>query len=102
MAGKDSIRLERDIEEATPSARFQEILVTFGSADTDYDIAHTLRPADPENIRYQIVSADRATSIYHDQSGTRKPWSAGVIILRSSAASAVVRLLLTIPRRPAI
>ena len=98
---KDNTRLERDIEEAAPAARFEEVIVIFGSANTDFDILHNLHPASPENIRYQVVNADRATSIYHDQSSTRKPWGTGYIILRSSAASARVTLLLSVPRRPA-
>ena len=97
---KDLTRLEHDIEDAAPAVRFEEIEVTFGSANTDKDLTHSLRPTNPENIRYQVVNADRATSIYHDQSATRKPWGHGYIILRSSVASAKVTLLLTIPRQP--
>lgn len=84
---------------ASPYASYQELEVTFGSADTDMDIRHSLKTDRPDNIDYQVLRADRATSIYHDQSATRKVWGDGYIILRSSAANAVVRLLLTV-RRP--
>ena len=87
-----------DIKNFTPVVDWQYIEVTFGSANTDYDIRHNLTPANPEEILYQVVRADRATAIYHDQTGTRKAWGTGYIILRSSVASAKVTLLLTIRR----
>lgn len=97
--------LDRDIPllwqallRATPAAAYEFIDVVFGTANTDHDIVHGLRPADPEDVEYVVLRADRATSLYHDQSGTRRPWGTGYIILRSSAASAVVRLLLMVKR----
>jgi hypothetical protein len=85
-----SIRLDRGL----PSASYEYVDVTFGSADADQDIRHSLRPLNPEDVEYLLVRSDRATALYHDQSGTRTPWSAGRITLRSSAASAVTRILL--------
>lgn len=90
--------LHFDLKRATPAVQWQEVDVTFGSANADYDIQHTLTPSDPENVRYLVVSADRATSLYHDQSGTRRSWVSGLITLRSSVASAAVKLLLYVPR----
>lgn len=90
-------QLRQEILAGSPYIDFQYVTVTFGSADTDLDIRHDLRPANPENIYYAVVKADRATSIYNDQSGTRRAWNTGYIILRSSAASAVVTLLLAVP-----
>lgn len=76
---------------------FQFIEVTFGAADTDLDIPHTLAPVDPESLGYIVLRADRATSIYHDQSGTRRPWTRDYIVLRSGTADAVVTLLIVKP-----
>jgi hypothetical protein len=87
-----------DLREVTPVAAWQYVTVTFSGANTDYDIRHDLRPIDPEAIDYQLVRADRSTTIYNDQSATRKAWGTGYIILRSSVANAVVTLLLTIRR----
>ena len=97
---KDLRRLEQDLEKASPFSQWDYITgVTFPSgAGSDLDIRHNLRTTDSEAIDYHIVRADRATSLYHDQSGTRRPWGTGYIVLRSSVASAVVDLLLTIRR----
>lgn len=77
----------------------QYVDVTFGAADTDLDIRHTLNPTSFEDVGYLVVKADRATSIYNDQTGTRRPWGQGYIILRSSVADATVTLLLFKPHR---
>lgn len=88
------IRLEADLRQQVPFGRFEFVTVTFSlGADTDTDIATTLTPANPEDVRYLVVSADRSTNIYHDQSSTRRAWPEGYLVLRSSAASAVCRLL---------
>ena len=79
-----------------PVAEWQYLDITFGSASTDRIISHNLHPPNPEDVNYQVVRADRSTTIYHDQSGTRRYWKTGYIVLRSSAASAKVRLLLTV------
>lgn len=91
-------QLKRELLRSTPFVNFEYVTVTFGSANTDADIRHTLRPASPEDVRYIVVSADRAADLYHDQSGTRKPWGDGYIILRSNIAGLVATLLLFIPR----
>lgn len=92
-------QLKQDILSGLPYVAFEYVDVIFGGADTDLDIRHGLRPANPENIHYEVIKTDRSTVIYNDQSGTRRPWGAGYVILRSSAASAVVTLRLFIPRR---
>ena len=80
-----------------PYAQFEYVDVTFGSANTDHDIRYvTLQPPNPNTVRYQVVKADRACQVYEDLSGTRRTWTRGTIILRCSAASAVVRLLLSV------
>ena len=78
-----------------PVAQYEYVDVTFGSANTDYDIRYTtLKPPDPNAVRYLVVSADRACQVYEDLSGSRRSWVSGLIILRCSAATASVRLLL--------
>lgn len=79
-----------------PYSDFQYVTVTFGTSGTDTDIRHTLTPRTVDGVDYHIVRADRACAIYHDQSGTRKPWGTGYVILRCSVSSAVVTLLLTV------
>src|SRR4051812_4089371 len=80
-----------------PIAQWQELDVVFPSvADTDITIQHTLAPPTPEHINYYVIRQGQACSVYHDSTGTRKPWASGYIILRSSVASAKVTLLLTV------
>jgi hypothetical protein len=78
-----------------PFAEWEEVDVTFSStANADTFIRHTLTPATPEAVNYIIVRKGQAAHVYHDISGTRKPWQLNYIILRSDVASAKVRLLL--------
>jgi hypothetical protein len=78
-----------------PYGAFEYVDVTFGTANTDQIVEHTLETVYPEDVNYELVKADRATAIYNDQSASRRPWGRGYIILRSSVANAQVRLLLT-------
>ena len=93
------LAVEKNLVRYAPYAQWERVDVTFGAANKDYDIPHTLKVADPEDVDYSVLRADRATSIFHDQSATRTPWQPKYILLRSSAASAVVTLLLSI-RQP--
>ena len=78
-----------------PIAQYEYVDVTFGSANTDYDIRYTsLKPPNPQEVRYLVVSSDRACQVYEDLSGTRRAWASGFVILKCSTANAVVRLLL--------
>jgi len=80
---------------AQPFAEWQEVDVTFpATANTDCIIPHLLTPVNPESINYIPIRKGQAADIYHDTSGTRKPWQRNYIILRSSVASAKVTLLL--------
>lgn len=88
----------RQFEESSPFIRYEYVEVTFGTANTDKDIRTSIRVADPDDIQYQLVKADRACTIYNDQSSTRKVWQAGYVILRCSVASANCRILLTTKR----
>ena len=81
---------------SVPFSYFQYIDVTFGTANTDVLVEHLLLPTDPEDVNYEVVRADRATSIYHNQAAGRKPWGRGYVVLRSSVADAVVRLRLSL------
>jgi len=78
-----------------PLGQWEELDVTFPSAaNTDLQIRHHLVPTYPEGVNYIAVRKDRAADVYHDTSGTRKPWGNGYMFLRSSVASARVTLLL--------
>lgn len=90
-------QFDKELAKGVPFDAFQFIEVSFGAADTDLDIPHTLAPLDPESLGYLVLKADRATSIYHDQTGTRRPWTRDYIVLRSSTANAVITLLLVKP-----
>ena len=88
-----------EVDRATPYADHPVVVeVKFGTANTDQMVPHKLGTNDPENVIYTVVKADRATSIYNDQSSTRRLWQDGYIILRSSVANAIVKLLLGVPR----
>ena len=71
--------------------------MTFTSAGVDMDIAHTLNPTDPENVRFLIISRVGDASIYRDSSASRKLWQATHIWLRADAAC-TARLLLFLER----
>jgi hypothetical protein len=78
-----------------PFAEWEEVDVTFSAtANADTIIKHTLTPASVEAINYLPIRKGQAADVYHDTSGTRKPWQNGYIILRCTVASAKVRLLL--------
>jgi hypothetical protein len=84
------------LKQMTPASQYQEVDVTFGAADTDFEILHRLQPPTPEHVNYQILRKDRAADVYHDATVTRKAWRDGVVILRCSTANAKVTLLLTV------
>ena len=88
----------RQFEQSSPFRLYQYVDVTFGAADTDKDIRHTILTVSPDDIDYQLVRSDRSTNIYNDHSATRKPWGEGYVILRSSAANANCKILLTVRR----
>lgn len=80
-----------------PLAQWEEVDVVFSSSpNTDTVVPHHLQPPTPEHVNYYVFRSGQAAMVYHDSSGTRKPWGAGYIILRSSVASAKVTLLLTV------
>lgn len=77
----------------SPFGRYEFVDVTFETADTDVDVVHTLRPADPETVRWIVVHMDGDAYAYRDDSASRRAWTRGYITLRASAAC-TARLLL--------
>lgn len=78
-----------------PFAQWEEVDVTFPSTpNTDTIVRHTLVPQSPEAINYIPIRKAQASHVYHDASGTRKPWQKGYIVVRSDIANAKVTLLL--------
>lgn len=94
----DVLHQIKDHESALPYTQFEYVSITFLSANTDMDVVHHLTPPTNEDIDYQVVRKDRTCDIYNDTSGTRRVWGTGYITVRSTAASAVVTLLLTVRR----
>lgn len=81
-----------------PLAQWEDVDVVFGPTPTDVDLVvqHTLSPPTPEHVNYQIIRAGQAVVVYHNTSGTRKPWADGYILLRATAANAKVTLRLSV------
>lgn len=77
-----------------PFAAFTFVDVTFGSANTDYIIEHTLVTPDPEVIRWWVVKNDTAGVVYRDAGTPPRSWGDGYVVLKCSVANANVRLLL--------
>lgn len=87
--------MARDVENRLPFALTQYVEVTFPStANTDLVIPHTLNPADPEAVRFLVVSQEAAGHVYRDASASRRAWGTAYVILRSDIASLGARLLL--------
>ncbi len=83
----------------TPYAAFEYVTVTFGTANTDYIVSHSL-PGNSDNIRWHPVSIEGNGTIYRDNSADRQAWGDGYIVLRSSLANHVCRLLLFVEQAP--
>lgn len=84
------------VEARFPWANTQFVTVTFGTANADHDIAHTLNVGgNANNIRWIVVSATSAAVIYRDGSATAKAWTANRIWLRASATGTVRLFLFT-------
>lgn len=95
--GNETRKLEESLLRFTPYRQWQIVTVTFPSAaNVDLDIIHNLSPTNPENVDAQVLQASGAMSIYKDMTVTRIPWQAGLIRLRSSAASVQAVLLLSV------
>lgn len=80
-----------------PWGQWEIVDVTFNSsANVDTAVPHSLSPQVDEQIYYTPLRKAQAADVYHNIAGTRKPWGAGFILLRSNVASAKVTLLLTV------
>lgn len=92
---------------ATPGIEFEHVEVTFpATANQDLVIPTKLRPNNPENILWRVVSMKFVSApgttpcIYRDDATTRRTWSVGNIILRCNVASVKCTLELFIKREP--
>lgn len=80
-----------------PWAQWEVVDVTFSpTANGDTTVTHTLSPPTPEHVNYFPIRKAQAADVYHDATGTRKPWGDGFIVLRSPVANAKVTFLLTV------
>jgi hypothetical protein len=98
-------RLENDFLKSAPVTQYEYKTVTFNStANANTDIVHSLRPENPEDVDYQVVSWEftsapgTAPIVYKDTSASRRPWGDGYIVLKCNVASATATLLLSIRR----
>lgn len=82
------------VAKSVPFSQYQYVDVVFTTADSDTFIEHQLKTDDPEAIRYEVVSRDRAGDVYHDYSAARRAWKPGYLLLRCATAGARVRLRL--------
>lgn len=83
----------------SPFSQYQRLTITFSATPgADLVVRHGLRTVDPNDVEYLVLGLDRAGSIYHDQSSTRKAWGSDFLILRASVASLKADVLLTVPR----
>lgn len=74
-----------------PFGKWQYVEVTFEDADEDTDVPHTLRPSDPESVRWWVVALNAGAVIYKADTGTA--WHRDHIWLRADQPC-TVRLLL--------
>lgn len=88
-------RLEDALLRLCPFRQWEVRQLTFpDEANQDLDIFHGLTPGGDERVVYSILQTSCPTTIYHDRSADRFPWSSNVIRLRSTTAGASVILLL--------
>ena len=86
--------LETERSKRSPFAKFAYVDVTFGTANTDYIVTHTLATPDPEELRWWVVKNDTAGVVYRDAGTPPRSWGEGYVVLKCSVANANVRLLL--------
>ncbi len=90
----DHVGSKISFEKRIPFSSYAYVDVTFGSADTDYIIEHSLKAKNPELIRWITVTNDTSGVVYRDNGTPPRAWGEGYIVLKCSAANANVRLLL--------
>jgi hypothetical protein len=84
------------VARGVPFSSYEYVDVVFDGADEDTLVQHQLRLENPELVRYEVVSRDRAGDVYHDTSNTHRPWKDGYLFLRCETAGSRVRLRLSV------
>jgi len=87
--------VQQQIERLPPGAtgRWEYVDVPFDTADMETEIAHTLRPADPEAVRWVVVSVDGPAVVHRVGTASRRAWTATSVYLAASELC-TARLLL--------
>lgn len=92
------------VERRLPFSQFQYIQVIFGSADVDVAILHSLNVDDPETVFWEVVQLElpvgggEAPTVYREGAASRKPWTRGVIYLRSNVPN--LKCMLRLSTKP--
>lgn len=90
-------RFTEALNRQSPAGGFEFKLITFGASGTDLTITHKLPINDPNQICYIPIQLGAAAHIYQDTSANRRPWSKGVIYLRSDVSNLKALLMLFYP-----
>lgn len=88
--------LEERFQTASPSNRYTYVDVHFLTAGVDVVVPHTLRPAAPDAVAYEVAQISAPAVIYQDTTANRRAWTQNEIVLRSNVSNVVARLLLTV------
>lgn len=95
--------IEKELLARTTVAQFEYKDVNFNaSANNDTIIPHSLTPATPEDVDYEVVRWNFASApatapvAYVDTSGSRRPWGQGYIVLRSNVANATATIRMSV------
>lgn len=89
--------LDITLHDRVPDGQWEIVDVVFpATAQTDFQIPHSLSPASPEQLEYTVLRQATPGTVYEDRSATRTPWGPGFIILRSDTASWTGRILLRV------
>ncbi len=96
-------RLEDALLRMCPFRQWAIFQVTFpDESNLDLDIHHGLTPGGDERVVYTILQASVPTTLWHDRTGDRIPWSTSIVRLRSTTAAASVTLMLGVLASDAI
>lgn len=99
MSGNEKTVTPTQLREHTPYAQYELVNVTFGDANENLDIRHSLKPPTPEHVLFQVVSSTAPVHVFRDISSGRKPWREGVIVLQADASDVSVTLLLMVAHK---
>lgn len=87
-------REQRQLEARLPFGLSQWVQVSFGEANADHAVRHTLPPGRYRDVHYLPLRLSSPTTI---STGSRLP-EPGVLYLRSTTPDTEVTLLLLLPR----